>query len=446
LRLVIHRGANEIGGSCVEITAESGSRLLLDMGMPLARPDGSEWPKGTALRPSRELRAEGLLPDIDGLYADEEPSVDGLVLSHAHVDHYGLAHHIHQRVPAFGTPGTLAILRASRLFVPYAAIPASLRELRADIPAEIGSFLVTAIPVDHSAPDSCALRVEADGETVLYSGDLRAHGLHGSLFDLVSEGCSAPDVLILEGTTIGQPEGAHGFPSEADVKKTLTQLLRSHDGLVVVAASGQNVDRLISAYEAGQAAGRQLVIDPYQAYVLHVLAPLYEDLPQFGSPGVRVKFVHSQVTKLMEAGQYGFACAMSKASKISKDQLIAEPGSYLLMARSNRATTALLSRLSEPRNVAVVWSLWKGYWERSNPLKTFCTAHNIEPFFIHSGGHAHPADLRRLVETVNPRVVVPIHTQSASVFADLLPGVARVDDKVPVKVSDLVEQAGHPGA
>jgi ribonuclease J len=438
LRLVIHRGAKEIGGSCVEITAESGSRLLLDMGMPLARPDGSEWPKGTALRPSQELQAEGLLPNINGFYADEKPSIDGLVLSHSHIDHYGLAHHIHPRVPAFGTPGTLAILRASRLFVPDAAIPASLRELRADIPAEIGSFLVTAIPVDHSAPDSCALRVEADGQTVLYSGDLRAHGPHGSLFDRVSRSCAAPDVLILEGTTVGQPVGSHGFPTETDVKETLTELLCSHDGLVVLAASGQNADRLVSAYEACRTAGRQIVIDPYQAYILHVLAPLCKDLPQFGSPGVRVKFVHSQVTKLIEAGQYGLACAMSKASKISKDQLIAEPGSYLLMARSNQATVALLSRLTEPANVAVVWSMWKGYWERNNPLKTFCAAHGIEPRFIHSGGHAHPEDLLHLVGAVHPRVVVPIHTQSAAAFADLIPRVIPIDDGVAAEVSDLI--------
>ena len=38
------------------------------------------------------------------------------------------------------------------------------------------------------------------------------------------------------------------------------------DKLVAVAASGQNVDRLVSCYRAARRSGRLLVIDPYQAY------------------------------------------------------------------------------------------------------------------------------------------------------------------------------------
>jgi ribonuclease J len=354
-----------------------------------------------------------------------------------------LAHHIHPQIPAFGSRGTLAILRASRLFVPDAAIPTDLRELTAHAATGIGDFLVTPIPVDHSAPDSCALRIDADRQSILYSGDLRAHGPHPALFEDLGRRCPSPDVLMLEGTTVGQPNGSHGYPSEADVREELTRLLLEHEGLVVLAASGQNVDRLVSAYEASRAAGRQLVIDPYQAYILHVLAPFSKELPRYDSPDVRVKFVHDQVVKLEEAGQYGLACAMSRASKISKDQLIAESGAYLLMARSNRATVALLSSLPKPEDVSVVWSMWKGYWERANQLKIYCEAHAIEPLFIHSGGHAHPDDLQRLVDAVHPGAVVPIHTENAAMFAGIFPGVVRVGDGVPVEVPDLVSQSTH---
>ena len=33
--LKIHRGSKQIGGSCIEIRADTGERILLDMGMPL---------------------------------------------------------------------------------------------------------------------------------------------------------------------------------------------------------------------------------------------------------------------------------------------------------------------------------------------------------------------------------------------------------------------------
>ena len=293
--LTIHRGSKQIGGSCVELRAADGDRLLLDAGMPLARPDGGDWPWGTMTRPSDELRAEGVLPDIDGLYADATPEFSGLVVSHAHLDHHGLAHHVHPEVPVYASAGTIEMLKVSKLFVPDAAVPADMRVLPTAEPLTIGSFTVRGIPVDHAAPDSRALLVEADGQRLLYSGDLRAHGRHPELFDSLPQAArqgGAVDVLILEGTTIGQAPGAHGFPSEADVEGQLTDVLRKAPGLVVVIASGQNIDRAISVYRAALATGRELVLDAYQAYVLMMLKDICPDAPQFDSPSVRVKFVH----------------------------------------------------------------------------------------------------------------------------------------------------------
>ena len=34
MNLVIHRGSNQIGGSCVEVESQ-GNRLLIDLGLPL---------------------------------------------------------------------------------------------------------------------------------------------------------------------------------------------------------------------------------------------------------------------------------------------------------------------------------------------------------------------------------------------------------------------------
>lgn len=63
----IHRGAAEIGGSCVEVEA-SGQRILIDAGLPLNHP----------------ADASPVLPNV----ASE--SLCGIVISHPHLDHYGL--------------------------------------------------------------------------------------------------------------------------------------------------------------------------------------------------------------------------------------------------------------------------------------------------------------------------------------------------------------------
>ena len=43
-------------------------------------------------------------------------------------------------------------------------------------------------------------------------------------------------MLVLEGTTVGQPRGSHGFADEGDVEIRLSELFRHDGGLAVVIA------------------------------------------------------------------------------------------------------------------------------------------------------------------------------------------------------------------
>ena len=209
-------------------------------------------------------------------------------------------------------------------------------------------------------------------------------------------------------------------------------------GLVLVIASGQNIDRAISVYRAALAAGRELVIDPYQAYVLMTLQGICPNAPQFHSPSVRVKFINYHVVKLKEAGLWGLACQMSRAGKVTSQQLAADPGAFVYLARSSTATVALLRYLMKTSRPTVVWSQWAGYLKKGGPIPDFCSAHKIEPVLIHSGGHAHPKDLADLVSRLNPKVVIPIHTEAAAQFATFLPNVRVVRDGEAIKVASLV--------
>ena len=436
--LTIHRGSKQIGGSCIELRSDRGARILLDAGMPLTQPDGRDWPRGTMMRPGKELRREGVLPDIDGLYADSSPKVSALVLSHAHLDHYGLVHHVHPDVPVYGSRGTIEMLRASKLFIPDTAVPVDLRELPLGGTVSIAPFSVRGIPVDHPAPDSRALLVETDGQRLLYSGDLRAHGRQPHLFDELPEAAGLIDVLILEGTTVGQPKDSHGFADETDVERRLSELLRLDGGLVVVIASGQHIDRAVSVYRAALAAGRELVIDPYQAYILMRLREVCPEAPQFDSPSVRVKFIRNHVAKLKDAGLWSLACQMARAGKVTSEELAANPRGFVFLARSSGATSALLRYLARTTHPNIVWSLWRGYLDKGGPVPSFCTEHGIDPLVIHSGGHAHPEDLADLASRIHAGAVVPIHTEAASHFAAFISNVRVVTDGEAVEVASLI--------
>ena len=252
------------------------------------------------------------------------PNIAEIVLTHAHLDHYGLAHHAHPTIPVFGGRGTIAILEVGRVFLPDARLPAHLWPMSSDAPVSFGALCLTAIPVDHAAPDSRALLVEGDGKRLLYTGDLQAHGRTGFRSErlLLDERVQSVDWLLCEGTTLGSSGGTHGLASEADVEGELLDLAEANpEKLLAVAASGQNVDRLVSCYKAARHSGRQLVIDPHQAYVLYKLAELSSNIPQFAWEAVRVSFVGHQVKRLIEAGLVCLVRDMRDRAHVRSEEL-----------------------------------------------------------------------------------------------------------------------------
>jgi ribonuclease J len=423
LRYTIHRGQHEIGGICIEVSSDDGTRILLDLGMPLVTPDGGDFPRDTPQRPTEALLADGVLRDIPGLYPHDAaaPSIAAIFLTHSHLDHCGLAHHAHPAIPVYGSDGTVSILEVGTVFFPDAVVPPDLRRLPAEEPVRYGALSVTAIPVDHAAPDSRALLVEADGQRLLYTGDLRAHGRTGYRFEnmLADERLHGVDWLLVEGTTLGRSGGSHGLSSESDVEQDLAKLAKERPGrFVAVAASGQNLDRLVSCFRAAKRTGRLLVIDPYQAYVLMKLSTLSKSVPQFSWDGIRVSFAPHQVSRLKEAGMMDLVYEMSRQGRVTSDELAAMPGEYLACVRGGYGMTKLFDKIG-PEQVALVWSMWRGYWDREGcAMREWAERVGADARFIHSGGHAWPKDLRRLTDAIAPRQTVWVHTEWDGVALD----------------------------
>jgi hypothetical protein len=189
----------------------------------------------------------------------------------------------------------------------------------------------------------------------------------------------------------------------------------NREKLIAVAASGQNVDRLVSCFRAALRSGRQLVIDPYQAYVLMQLAPLSPSIPQFTWERVRVGFTSHQVQRLKEAGLMGLAREMSRQGRVSSDELAGQPGRFLACTRGGSAATRLFDKVGAER-VVLVWSMWRGYWEREGcAMREWAerrgeSGEGPDVHFVHSGGHAWPQDLERLQRALEPCQTVVVHT------------------------------------
>src|SRR6187455_3868604 len=170
------------------------------------------------------------LPGIDLIFPDvsyieeERRDLAGIVLTHAHEDHFGALIDLWPRLkaPVYATPFTAALLEAKCAGEPGSPkIPVTVVALGGRF--DIGPFNVELVTMAHSIPESNALIIRTPGGTVLHTGDwkidptpiLRDPTDEKKLRALGEEGC-----LALVGDSTNAVRDGRS-PSEADVAKTI---------------------------------------------------------------------------------------------------------------------------------------------------------------------------------------------------------------------------------
>lgn len=402
MRARIHRGAHEIGGSCVELE-HAGSRIVLDLGRPLTAGWDEDIP----------------LPDVPGLATGDDAGLLGVVLSHGHADHWGLVPQVHPDVPRYCGRATADILRAAS-FWGLGVDLAETGHLADREPLILGPFTITPYLVDHSAYDAYALLVQAGGDRLFYSGDFRAHGRKGSLFErLLADAPSEVDVLLLEGTNLRAVGDALEKPvaSESEVESDLVTTLRRTSGLAVVLSSAQNVDRLVTAYRAALRSDRILVVDPYTADVARATRNANIPVPGPAWPRLRVYITQRQRVRIKMAEEFERASDV-KTVRVFVEDLAADPASYVLYGAYSGEVPRLITADALKDTGVVVWSLWDGYLDDpgGRRLQATLAATGVEFVQHHTSGHASEADLARLVAAIAPHRVVPIHTEHPEAY------------------------------
>ena len=411
MRLCVHRGTKEIGGTCIEVEAQ-GKRLVLDVGLPLDAPDGEDV-------------REGLLPAVPG-FRERDDSLLGILVSHPHMDHYGMAPYVRPDVPVYIGEDAHNILAAASPYVPHGHAFADPRFIENRTPVEIGPFRVTPYLVDHSAFDAYALLVEADGKRVFYSGDFRAHGRKTRLFEeMIADPPGDIDVLLMEGTTIGRNATGEGFTSEMDLEREFVRAFLETRGLHFVWTSSQNIDRLVTVFRAAKRTGRVLLIDLYTAVVLEATGR--DSIAQSGWADVKLYIPHRQRVWIKDRRLFQ-DLERHKASRVFPEALpgLAKRAVMLFrpMAMNDRGVQAVLD------GAGLTYSLWEGYLEQdsSRRVMKWLDDHDIRWQILHTSGHASVTDLKRFAAALAPRALVPVHSFETSRFGDFFDNVVQRDD------------------
>jgi ribonuclease J len=415
MKFKIHRGTKEIGGSCVEVSTAN-TRILIDFGMPLVNKDRSEF-DSTKIKnlTIHELIEKGILPDVKGLYDETDKLIDGVIISHAHQDHYGLLNYIHKDIKHFMGEATHKIIELNNIFTSQEIHIENTVYFEKEKKFQIGDISITPYWADHSAFDAYSFLVEADGKSLFYSGDFRSHGRKANAFKWFLH--NAPkyvDYLLLEGTTIGR--GSKTFQTETEIENEFVRVFQEPKKINLIYCSGQNIDRIVSIFRACIKTNKILVVDVYVATVLKTLSR-HADIPHpsEGFENLKVMFPYYTSKKLKSEGNEQILYQF-KNYKITKEEISNRASGIAMLVRPSMQKD--LEKINEIDGGNLIYSMWEGYLPKKD-TKTFLdylTNRNFTTHKVHTSGHADTDALTKIVDAIQPKVIVPIHTFSASEY------------------------------
>ena len=395
--------------------------LIVDVGVSFANEENL---------PGIEL----IFPDIRFLVA-ERRNIAGIVLTHAHEDHYGAMLDLWPklRVPVYATPFTAALLTAKRLGEPGAPdIP--ITEVPLGSRFEVGPFDIELCSVAHSIPESNALIIRTPHGAVLHTGDwkldptpvLGAPTDEGKLRALGEEGCLA----LIGDSTNAVREGRS--PSESDVARTIAELILNAPGRVAVTTFASNVARIRAVADAARAAGREVVVVGRAMERVTQVARetgYLDGVQDFRGMDVYGHLPNDKVVALCTGSQGEPRAALARIAKDEHPEVTLSHGDMVIF--SSRPI---------PGNEKAISTVINGLIDQNVKVITDRT------HLVHVSGHPRRDELADMIGWVKPRLLIPVHGEALhlSEHADL----AR---SLGVKVGmcrngDLVKLApGDPG-
>jgi len=410
-------GAGEIGMN-LNVYGYQDDWLIIDCGVTF----------GDDSQPGLEV----VMPD-PGFIVERRDRLLGIVATHAHEDHIGAIPYLWRqlRCPIWATPFTASFLRAKLAETGFAdqvkinVVPLSGR-------FTIGPFDLELITLTHSIPEPNAVALRTPVGTVLHTGDWKfdPDPLIGSAADeaalrrLGDEGVLA---LVGDSTNALRP-GTSG--SEAELRRSLIDLIGRYDARVAVACFASNVARLETIARAAAAHGREIALVGRSLWRIDKAARengYLTDLPRFLTEDEAGYIPRDRIVMICTGSQGEPRAALSRIARDDHPHVVLETGDVVIFS----------SRII-PGNEKSINRLQNALVRLGVEIVT------EEDHFVHVSGHPARDELVRMYQMVRPQIAVPVHGEARHLIAHAeLAGECQVQQPLVIQNGDMVRLAAR---
>ena len=396
-KIKIYGGLESIGGNCVVVESPS-HKVMLDQGVNFTRL--KEF-YGISIQPDsiEELRELGVLPPREA-YQD----VDQIYITHLHLDHLGSLNVPSEPsiyLPSKEIAETLSrawwfgwkqhLLPKTQLFIKFMDL------------SECKDVKITK--VSHSAFPTYALRIDTDDASIVYTGDLRITSLYQSIADTLRSlekiGEEGVDILITEGTNFGR---RLNYLSATHYRITIEELLKDYENQVLfISVHPLDLEAILATLEILSKFGYTAAFEsPYYAQLLDKMlgyADIHLEYELFFTPRSS-KIVHLN----------NFEIAFLEELRDRKLAMFLSPYGvkdlkYLLNVLNLPKEGCLhITIIGEPLSEESIIE------ERK--LERWLRLLGITSLRIHVSGHYLPHEFKKIINTLKPKELIPIHTQA----------------------------------
>ena len=425
MKLTVYRGTKEIGGTFIEVKTTN-TKILIDAGYPLFL-NGAPIEENIAKLPYTKLLELGVLPRIKGLYEWDVPKFDAIIISHAHLDHYGLLKYVHPEIPVYISAGTQKLIEITKLFIIPGNYNFKTEIFKMYERFQIGDIQIKPYLMDHSAFDAAAFEINAENKVIIYTGDFRGHGRKSICLErFITNVTNQPDLLLTEGTMLGRKE--EEILTEDELEQRIMKQARNNNGPVLFQSSSQNIDRIVSFYRAAIKLKKTFVVDVYTANVLYELRQLGNNIPYPAHEyaNIKVFFPHRLTQKIFNKIGEKYAKRFS-AFHIPKVKLQDEQDDVIMMVRPSMLRDIEKCDLC---NGIFIYSLWQGYRDSvyQRNFEESLANRGFSLISLHTSGHASLNDIKKLIDGVEPKLIIPIHTMMPTAFKDFCGKTKLLED------------------
>ncbi len=384
------------------------------------------------------LFPDSSMPGVDYVIPDMAPLLDlnwkvhGIFLTHGHEDHIGALPYVVNKInaPVYGTPLTMGFVEHK--LSEFGLLESTTRNiLRTDSQIEVSKFKVEAFRVCHSVADAVGLAIKTPAGVVIHSGDFKLDPtpIDGMVSEIerLEKYSGERTLALLSDSTNVEREGH--TPSEISVRPALEKVFQKAQGRILIGAFSSSIHRIQQICDLAIQYNRRVIL---MGRSMESNVEVAKGLGRLVAPDdliMDIKDINGVSDKeltIISTGSQGEP--MSALSLMAWDR-----HKYLKIKRSD---TLVFSSRFIPGNEKAINSIINEFSRRGARVLHEKVAH------VHVSGHASKEELKLMLQTVKPRLFIPIHGEyrHLQLHADIAMGLGIPPERVVVAQNgDLIE-------